>query len=91
MSSTVFDRQYGTYNITVMEKAGQKNIIYISKCDERDSSREYCVNSRAGHAFLDLRSRVPGILGPPARGNAIFFKACGNAEYKEVGGLILRA
>ena len=28
---------------------------------------------RAGRAFLDSRSRVPGVLGTRARGNAIFF------------------
>ena len=28
---------------------------------------------RAGRAFLDSRFRVPGVLGPWARGNAIFF------------------
>ena len=46
---------------------------------------------RAGRAFLDLRSRVPGVLGKRAHGNAIFFKACGNAEREEVGTLISRA
>ena len=46
---------------------------------------------RAGRAFLDLRSRVPNVLGTRARGNAIFFKARGNAERKEVGTLISRA
>ena len=47
--------------------------------------------SRAGRAFLDLRSRVPGVLDTRARGNAIFFKARGNAEREEVGTLISRA
>ena len=37
---------------------------------------------RAGRAFLDLRSRVPGVLGTRARGNA---------ECEEVGTLISRA
>ena len=46
---------------------------------------------RAGRAFLDSRSRVPGVLGTRARGNAIFFKARGNAEWEEVGTLISRA
>ena len=46
---------------------------------------------RAGRAFLDSRSRVPGVLGTRARGNAIFFKARGNAEREEVGTLISRA
>ena len=35
--------------------------------------------------------RVPGVLGTRARGNAIFFKARGNAEREEVGTLISRA
>ena len=48
-------------------------------------------SSRAGHAFLDSRSRVPVVLGMRARGNAIFFKARGNAEREEVGTLISRA
>ena len=46
---------------------------------------------RAGRAFLDSCSRVPGVLGTRARGNAIFFKARGNAEREEIGTLILRA
>ena len=46
---------------------------------------------RAGRAFLDTRSRVPGVLGTQARENAIFCKARGNAEREEIGTLILRA
>ena len=46
---------------------------------------------RAGRAFLDSRSRGPGVLGTQAHGNAIFFKARGNTECEEVGTLISRA
>ena len=41
--------------------------------------------------FAFPRSRVPGVLGTRARGNAIFVKARGNAERNEVGTLTLRA
>ena len=41
--------------------------------------------------FAFPRSRIPGVLGTRARGNAIFFKARGNAEREEVGTLISRA
>ena len=54
-------------------------------------SKNVRLGSRAGRAFLDSRSRVPGVLGTRARGNAIFFKARGNAEREEVGALISRA
>ena len=46
---------------------------------------------RAGCVFLDSRSRVIGVLGTWARGNAIFFKARVNAEREEVEKVILRA
>ena len=40
---------------------------------------------------LGAHSRVPGVLGTRALGNAIFYKARGNAEPEEVGTLISRA
>ena len=59
--------------------------INLVKYFRRDN---FMVWNRAGLACLDSRSRVPGVLGPRARGKAIFFKARGNAERKEVGTLI---
>ena len=38
---------------------------------------------RAGRAFLDLRSCIPGVLGPRARGNAIFLKHAGTQNAKK--------
>ena len=38
-----------------------------------------------------MRSRVPGILEPRARGNANFSKERGNTEGKRIGTLILRS
>ena len=46
---------------------------------------------RAGRAFLDLRSRVPGILGTRARGNANFVQERGNMERERIGMLISRS
>ena len=49
------------------------------------------VNFRDGRAFLVLRSRVPGILGRRARGNANFIQERGNAERKRIGTLNSRS
>ena len=46
---------------------------------------------RDGHAFLVSRSRVPGILGKRARGNANFVEERGNAEHQKLGKLITRS
>ena len=39
--------------------------------------------TRAGRAFLDSRSRVPGALGTREPGNAIFFKHAGTQNAKK--------
>ena len=41
--------------------------------------------------FAFPRSRVPGILGTQARGNANFVQEHGNAECERIGMLILRS
>ena len=56
----------------------------------------YCIKNQSwARSWIQvpafLRSCVPGVLGTRTRGNAIFFKAPGNAEREEVGTLILRA
>ena len=38
-----------------------------------------------------LRSRIPGILGMQARGNANFIQDCGNVECKRIGTLNSRS
>ena len=65
------------------------SLLRIFKYGFRQSKMDVIL--RAGRAFLDSRSCVPGVLGTRASGNAIFFKARGNAERKEVGTLIVRA
>ena len=62
--------------------------LYNMKCS---GENKILRGIRAGRAFLDSRSRLPGVLGTRARRNAIFFKAHGNAEREEVGTLISRA
>ena len=49
-----------------------------------------CNSSELG-ARSWIRVPASGVLGTRARGNAIFFKARGNAEREEVGTLISRA
>ena len=59
--------------------------LYNMKCS---GENKILRGIRAGRAFLDSRSRLPGVLGTQERD---FFKARGNAELEEVGTLILRA
>ena len=44
---------------------------------------------KGGREFLDLRSRVPGILGPRER--EFFLQERENEKHKKVGTLILRS
>ena len=51
----------------------------------------YVLSNRAGRTFLNSRSRVPGVLGTRARGNANFLKESRNVEREDMGTLISRS
>ena len=65
--------------MTIFTSHGRKFVLYYNI----NYYIIYVLFDRAGRAFLDSRSCVPGVLGTRARGNAIFLKHAGTQNAKK--------